>query len=205
VHKIWRRAYQSGDVLVDATLGKGRDTIELARLANLPSSSSSSSAGVRLVGFDIQAEAVELTRENLRGEFTSDETSGKLEMERQVALFQCSHSELSARLADCGVKEGQVGIICFNLGYLPGGCDGKHVITTGASTLAALGQSLCFLRPGGLVSLLCYVGHQGGREEHRDIKNYISELVRERPATWEVHEYDPKEMAPKIIILVKKQ
>ena len=115
VHKVWQGVYQKGDVLVDATLGKGRDTMELARLANLfttSSSSSSPSDEVRLVGFDIQAEAVELTRENLRGAFDSDEAEGW--QCSQIALYHCSHSELSARLAECGINPGDVGIVCFS-------------------------------------------------------------------------------------------
>ena len=93
-----------------------------------------------------------------------------------------------------------------DLGYLPGGGDGKRVITTGASTVSAVRQSLSFLRPGGVVSLLCYVGHTGGRAEYEMIQTFIKEeLLQNANPSWEVHEYDPKEMAPKIIILQKKE
>lgn len=52
-------------------------------------------------------------------------------------------------------------LVAFNLGYLPGG--DKRIITSSASTLLALEAAKDLLLPGGLISVVAYVGHPGGR------------------------------------------
>lgn len=52
-------------------------------------------------------------------------------------------------------------LIAFNLGYLPGG--DKTVITTSKTTLLALEAAERILMPGGLISMVVYIGHPGGR------------------------------------------
>ncbi|MBA0816393.1 hypothetical protein Gohar_001059, partial [Gossypium harknessii] len=52
-------------------------------------------------------------------------------------------------------------LVAFNLGYLPGG--DKGIITTSKTTLLALEVSKKMLILGGLISLVVYVGHPGGR------------------------------------------
>jgi glyoxylase-like metal-dependent hydrolase (beta-lactamase superfamily II) len=62
----------------------------------------------------------------------------------------------------------------LNLGYLPGG---DHAIRTQAeSSLDALQKSLKILNPGGIVSLVFYPGHSGGREELELIKDFLTRL-----------------------------
>lgn len=51
-------------------------------------------------------------------------------------------------------------LIAFNLGYLPGG--DKGMITRSETTLLALEAAKRILMPGGLISLVVYVGHPGG-------------------------------------------
>ena len=72
---------------------------------------------------------------------------------------------------------GRVQAVMFNLGYLPGGDKQR---TTGASTtLAALQSALSLLAPGGVISLLAYTGHPGGREEAELVKGWASALARD--------------------------
>ena len=54
-HEIWRNVVNDDDVLVDATVGLGKDTIVLAGMA--PRS--------RIIGIDVQLEAIEATRDLL--------------------------------------------------------------------------------------------------------------------------------------------
>ena len=51
-------------------------------------------------------------------------------------------------------------LVSFNLGYLPGG--DKTIITESGTTLKALEVAKDILLPGGLISLVVYVGHPGG-------------------------------------------
>lgn len=51
-------------------------------------------------------------------------------------------------------------LVAFNLGYLPGG--DKTIITQSETTLKALEVAKSIMVPGGLISLVVYVGHPGG-------------------------------------------
>lgn len=52
-------------------------------------------------------------------------------------------------------------LVAFNLGYLPGG--DKKIKTESETTLLALEAAKKILARGGLISILAYVGHFGGR------------------------------------------
>lgn len=52
-------------------------------------------------------------------------------------------------------------LVTFNLGYLPGG---DHTVVTNVdTTIQALQASSNVLQSGGLISVVAYVGHPGGR------------------------------------------
>jgi hypothetical protein len=72
---------------------------------------------------------------------------------------------------------GKVKAVMFNLGYLPGG--DKQRTTGSSTTLAALQASLELLAPGGMISLLAYTGHPGGREEAEQVKARVAALPRD--------------------------
>ncbi|CAB4275548.1 unnamed protein product [Prunus armeniaca] len=57
------------------------------------------------------------------------------------------------------IREGN-GLVAFNLGYLLGG--DKTIITESETTLKALEVAKSIVLPGGLISLVVYVGHLGG-------------------------------------------
>ena len=52
-------------------------------------------------------------------------------------------------------------VVAFNLGYLPKG--DKSVITEIRSTIQALESAISLVRPKGVITIVSYVGHQGGR------------------------------------------
>lgn len=52
-------------------------------------------------------------------------------------------------------------LVAFNLGYLPGG--DKKIKTESDTTLLALEAAKRIIARGGLISLLAYLGHSGGR------------------------------------------
>ena len=62
----------------------------------------------------------------------------------------------------------------FNLGFLPGG--DKNLITQTEGTLSALSQVLVWLSEGGLLSVVAYPGHEGGREEADAIESWMASL-----------------------------
>jgi len=145
--------YLTADAIaIDATCGNGFDTLFLAEQVGLH--------GV-LYGFDIQELAIKKVSERLL-------ESGHL---NQCRLFVESHSNLETMLDP--IHFGAVSVIMFNLGYLPLG--DKSIVTTPESTLAALDQSLDVLRTGGLISVLAYPGHPGGRIEASQVSEWIEQ------------------------------
>ena len=138
-HDWISRVVSPGDAVVDATAGNGHDTVFLARLVG-PSG--------QVHAFDVQEEAIRATRERL-------EKEGLLTP--SVRLHLASHDRLAELVG------GPVKAIVFNLGYLPGG--DKKTVTRTECTLAALEQAAALIAPNGLLSVMCYPGHEGGKEE----------------------------------------
>ncbi len=138
-----------GSTAVDATMGNGHDTEALALLVG---------ESGRVYAFDVQAAAVQATRERL-------DAAGLL---GRVTLFQESH----ARMA--GLVPEKPDLIVFNLGWLPGG--DKTVTTLLSSTEEAVSQALSLIRPGGMVLICCYPGHPEGRRELKFLEELFSSL-----------------------------
>ncbi len=142
VHELLGESLGEGDLAVDATAGNGWDTAFLA--------SAIGSSG-RVHALDLQEEALASTRELLR-------ERGLIE---RVELYHCGHEQMEELLPM--EVHGKVGAFVFNLGYLPGG--DKEVTTKADTTAAALRAALRLLRPGGLLAVIAYRGHPGGKDE----------------------------------------
>ena len=85
-------------------------------------------------------------------------------------MYHCSnHKDLGSDLA-----EGSVAAIVYNLGYLPGG--DKEIITGSGDTLSSLRNALLLLAKGGLITVLCYRGHEGGEEEYLQVDSFCRSL-----------------------------
>jgi len=144
-HALVQERVQPGETVVDATVGGGVDTLFLARVVGVKG---------RVYGLDVQEAALDAARRRL-SEAPDAEALGA------VTLTLRSHDELEAVLPL--PAHGAVGAAMFNLGYLPGAEDG--VITQAATTLPALDAALRLLRSGGVVTVACYPGHEGGASE----------------------------------------
>lgn len=149
-HEVVRAAVRAGDTVVDATIGNGHDTLFLARLVG-PSG--------RVFGFDVQEEALTNTKRRLE---ESDEELG------EVTLVQTGHETMSAHVSV------EVSAVMFNLGYLPGG---DHQVTTQReSTRQALNSAWELLAETGVICVVCYRGHPGGREEAEAVLESAKQL-----------------------------
>jgi hypothetical protein len=62
----------------------------------------------------------------------------------------------------------------FNLGYQPGG--DKSVITRPVTTVIALASALDLLGPGGVITVVLYPGHEGGRAETEAVLSWAREV-----------------------------
>lgn len=147
----------SGDTIaIDATAGNGHDSLFLA--ANIGENG-------RLYAFDIQRQAIENSRKRLAAEGLS----------ARVTLIQTGHEHMTAQIPE--IHHGRVNIIMFNLGYLP--CADKSLITTTATTIKALNAAIAMLAGNGILSILAYPGHPGGREETAAVIQWAQNLPQQ--------------------------
>lgn len=152
-HELATGALEPGDVAVDATVGNGHDTVALARAVG---------AEGRVYGFDVQEEAIANTRTRVSEHGLSD----------IVDLFQVGHEEMHEYVRD-GLH-GSVGAVTFNLGYLPGSA--SDLTTSPDTTLAALDAATAMIRPGGVVTVVLYTGHEGGPAEAAAVDTWAADL-----------------------------
>jgi glycine/D-amino acid oxidase-like deaminating enzyme len=153
-HTIVRRAIRGGDTVIDATAGNGNDTLFLAL---------SVGASGQVIAIDLQAAALQSTQASM-------EANGI----QGVQLLQADHGETLSRLAG---ESMQVKAVMFNLGYLPGG--EKDRTTSPRSTVQAIKAGLRLLSAGGVMTVIAYRGHPGGKEE----THAVEEVARQQEAT----------------------
>ena len=152
---VWRAYCVEGDIVVDATMGAGKDTVFLASLVG---------ATGLVLAVDKQKDAI-------------TKTSGLLEvmdLSARAKLVCEDHGRLEEILtANLTPAQLSLGLACavFNLGYLPGG--NKKNVTGAETTIAALNTVWPALRPGGLLSVHVYSGHEGSIEEAESVSNWM--------------------------------
>lgn len=138
---------REGDICIDATAGRGNDTLFMASLVG--------DSG-HVTAFDIQSEAVESTKALLEKEGLSHRADVRLQ----------SHAEM-----DTLFEEGTVSCITFNFGWLP---KGDHSISTKKeSSLEAIEKGLRLLKKDGIMTLIIYYGRDTGFEEKDAILEYL--------------------------------
>lgn len=174
-HRYWAEHLRPGMVCVDATAGRGRDTLLLCELLG---------ENGHIYAFDIQADAIESTRQRLS-------EAGLLS---RVALIHESHS----RIADYVTE---VDAVVFNLGYLPGG---DHAVgTCAAESIPAVGAALSLLKPEGFITICLYYGGDSGFAEHDALLDYLSQLDPKQ-YTVMVQQFYNRPNCPPIFIVIEK-
>lgn len=138
-----------GNIVVDATVGNGHDTLLLAKLVGQEG---------KVYGFDIQESAIKKTSQKLY----------ENNLAERVYLIKDSHENIDKYIAE------RADLVVFNLGYLPGG--NHEVVTKVGSTAIAIKKSLELLTENGLLLIVTYLGHNEGKVENKYIKEYLSSL-----------------------------
>lgn len=145
-------------------------------------------AGGRVVAIDIQADAVAATEELVR---TSLPDLVAQPVVPVVEYVRRSHESFHG----LGLAPGSVGVIAYNLGYLPGENVDRTVVTTAHTTVASLTAATELVRVGGLVTVVCYCGHEGGAEEETAVTTWAAGLPKDRwsslAMTWLNRENSP--------------
>lgn len=170
-----------GDAVVDATLGNGYDAVHLARAVG---------AGGRLFGFDVQPEAIARSRRRLEKHGLTD----------RAELVETGHEDLGETLPD-GLR-GRLAAVMFNLGYLPG--SDHAVITEPETTVAALEETVDWLRTGGIATVVLYRGHEGGEREYQAVRSWAADRPQQRLRVLHYHFLNQQEKPPELIAVEKR-
>jgi hypothetical protein len=181
-HALWTRVIQKGDHAVDATCGNGHDTEVVARLLD-------TAGGGRLSAFDIQSAAIEVTKKKCSAWLTADSKVN-------ITFYHQSHASFPTW------PVGSIGLIIYNLGYLPGG--DKSITTSCGATIESLHAALPLVRPGGLISVTCYPGHAEGKKEEALVIAFAEEVS---PIEWSCchHRWVNRRNAPSLMLFQRAE
>ena len=142
-----------GEVVIDATAGNGHDALFLANLVGVSGT---------IYAFDVQKDAINNTRLKLQ----------QMGYSELLRLINLGHEKMRESIS--AEHHGRIAVIMFNLGYLPGG---DHSITTlKETTLEAISQGLELLAPEGIMTIVCYPGHQEGKTESILVDDYVKKM-----------------------------
>lgn len=149
-HEKIRRRLRDGDWAIDATAGNGYDTAFLAEQVG---------SNGYVHAFDIQTQAIESAMLRLARQGYS----------KRATIWQKNHADMLSHVPR--EWHNKVSAITFNLGYLPH--SDRSIATCANHTLPALGQSVDLLKAQGILSLLVYKGHAGGRQEFQAVTEWL--------------------------------
>lgn len=176
-HTAVTSAVRPGDSVIDATAGNGHDTLFLARQVGQTG---------RVVAMDIQTEAIESTRKRLDAASVSN-----------VELRLTSHENIS----ECGISKGAVAAVMFNLGYLPG--SDRSITTQTQSTTRSIRRAAEMLRQGGILTIIGYRGHSGGRDETEAVHRMTAGMAGTRYSVQVTLGDDADETSPVLFVVTR--
>ncbi len=153
IHHVLELHVQPGDHCIDATAGRGKDSLFLAKLVG--------EAG-HVTSFDIQQEAVDSTKALLKERCIDERTTVILDSHENMAKY---------------AEPGTISAITFNFGWLPGG--DHNVFTKPASSIRAIEEGLKLLKPDGIMTLILYYGRETGIEERDALLTFLPTLDSE--------------------------
>lgn len=165
-----------GDIAVDATAGNGHDTLFLTELVG---------ENGHVYAFDIQQQAIDSTLNRLMEKGVS----------HLATVILDGHEHISQYVQQ------EIGGAIFNLGYLPGA--NHHVVTKSNTTIEAIHQLLQLLKIGGIIVLVIYHGHEGGKEERDELLKFVSALPQKYVHVLRYEFMNQKNDPPFIVALEK--
>ena len=163
------------NVLVDATCGNGYDTLFL---------SSKISKKGKLYAFDIQKSAIESTKSKFK------------EKKINIDFINDGHENLDKYINE------DINCIIYNLGYLPG--SNKKVVTKKETTIKSLKIALELLANNGLIVLVIYSEHEGGRTEKNAVLEFSSNLDYKKYNVLHYNFINQKMNPPEVVVINKR-
>lgn len=177
IHKVLREHVKPGDICIDATAGRGKDTLFLAELVG---------ENGHVTALDIQQEAVDSTRALIAEHGLAE----------RVRVVQDSHSNM-LRYAE----KGSVSAITFNFGWLPGG--DHNIFTKPETSKQAIAAGLELLRDEGIMTLILYYGRETGFAERDALLEYLPTIDSSRFTVIEMPFVNRPNCPPIPIVILK--
>jgi predicted methyltransferase len=175
-HELISKVVKPGDIVIDATMGNGNDTLFLANLVGEEG---------KVLAFDIQQLALDNTKKRLI----------EAKVQDRVELILDGHQNID-KYAPEGIKA-----VMFNLGYLP---KGDHSIGTRAeTTIEAIEKCLKLLCKEGIVMIVIYYGGDSGFEEKNAVMEYLKTIDCKK-YTVLVHDFINQINCPPIAVCIEK-
>jgi len=192
-HSLWQSTIiPYRDTVIDCTCGNGKDCLALARMlfpddygkndfdeiidnTNDNQDTNNSTNGInsnknthigptpQLIGIDIQSRAIHNSQRSLLSALPPETYFN------HISLLHQSHQHLMNVPRDTR----SVGLICYNLGYLPGTT--KETQTQTQTTLDSITDASLLLRVGGLLSIMTYPG--SNLEESIAVEHFVEGLA----------------------------
>lgn len=153
-HQFMAAHIGEGAFCIDATAGKGRDTLFLCRLVG---------ESGRVLAMDIQSDAVAQTRSLLEQEGVA----------HRAQVVETCHS----RIGDYAAPDSVDGIM-FNFGWLPGG--DHHTFSHADTSVEAVRAALDLLKVGGVMTLCIYYGRENGTAERDALLAFLPTIDHRR-------------------------
>jgi tRNA A58 N-methylase Trm61 len=177
---LMEKSVCDGDIVVDATLGNGHDTVFLAKLVGETG---------RVYGFDVQEQAIQNSHSLLR----------EHGLDKRAILFHKGHEHLLELVPSN--YHGNVKAAIFNLGYLPG--SDKSIVTMPRTTISAIEQLLKILSPEGVIVLVIYHGHPEGAVERDELMTYVQN-IDQKQARVLLYQFLNQKNNPPFIVAIEK-
>lgn len=169
---------QNAPIVFDATAGNGHDTLWLAELVGEKGS---------VYAVDVQEAALQTTRQRLQ----------EAGLDKRVSLFLSGHEKI-AYLFPEDIR-GKLALAIYNLGYLPG--SDKSIMTLPETTITSLNECKTWLRPGGIIIVTVYPGHNGGDKEASLVEKWFKALDSRYWHVAHYHHLNRQAPAPHIFIM----
>lgn len=170
-HSLWSHILRPNvDTAIDATCGNGHDSVAIASIlftdtnsSNSTSSGASTPNQSQLICIDISKKACETTRNRLvtlgyvTDNYNDNDDDGQTLRNHHVTICHTSHSPLPLHLVRYPMN---IGLVCYNLGYLPNNNNDNKVVHTTITqmnaTISSMTDAILMLRVGGMLSVITY-------------------------------------------------
>ncbi|WP_017186810.1 tRNA (mnm(5)s(2)U34)-methyltransferase [Alkalibacillus haloalkaliphilus] len=179
-HQLFIDTIQQGDVVVDATLGNGHDSLMLSQLVG---------ENGRVYSFDIQQEAIDQSQQMFNDHLA-----------KQITPILRGNEHVYEELTKRNVNEIDGAI--FNLGFLPG--SDQSITTNANTTIEAIEGILKLLKPERYIVIVIYSGHETGEIEKNELLEYLATKPAKEVDIAKYQMVNRSKKAPFVVAVYKK-